>query len=319
MNSCTLFPRFGATIMFHFSIRKMTVACVVTASMLLMPAESRAGRIWDCMFGPTPPSYTTYAPTYVPAYTAPTCPPVVTMPCQPCAQSCQPVSSCQSCQYAPQVASSSYYTTYYAPAPVSIYPAMTVGYAPYVGYTTYRPLLGWNAPRLVPYTTYRPVYAPVVSYGAYYSSPCTSCNSCGSPSPCGCGSAVYGSTSSGCSSCGETVSNSTVSSEPYYSSSSDASVVGNSSTSEDAKTFRDNKPIQEKVDKPVTEPVLKPIPQPETQFNSMPAPALPDPNNRRTASLPTVRQSSNVQAASYIAPSNPRPIRTNDDWQPSKD
>jgi len=295
--------------MFHLPIRKMTVAIAVMASMLSMPAESRAGRIWDCLFGSTPPSQTTYAPAYVPAYAAPTCPPVVSMPCQPCAQSCQPVSSCQSCQYASQVS----YSAYYAPAPVAVYQPMTVGYAPYVGYTTYRPLFGWNYPRLVPYTTYHSVYAPVVSYMSY--SPCVSCSPCNSCSSCGgCGPAYYGAPSSGCSSCGETAANN---STPYYGSGSDVSVTGSTSSTESApKTFKDT---QENVEKPATDPNLKPIPQPDTQLNSMPAPSLPDPNNRRTASLPTVRQAARVQTTSYSAPSDPPRARTNDDWQPSKD
>jgi len=91
-------------------------------------------------------------------------------------------------------------------------------------------------------------------------------------------------------------------------------MAGNTSATETApKTFQEN------VEKPATDSNLKPIPQPDTQLNSMPAPSLPDPNNRRTASLPTERQASRVQTTSYVAPSNPPRARTNDDWLPSKD
>jgi hypothetical protein len=281
--------------MLNRPIRKMFVASLTMAAMLTMPAESRAGRIWDCLFGPTPASQTTYAPAYI-------APPVVTMPYQPCAQSCQPVvSSCQSCQYVPQTTYTANYSAYYPPAPV-----YQVGYTPYVGYTTYRPLLPWNYPRLVPYTTYRPVYSPVLYYQSY--SPCSGCSPCNSCNSCG---GNYGTTTSGCSSCGETASNTPAS---YYGESSDTTVTGNGSPTEAApKTYKDT------VEKPATPPDPKPTAQPETQMNSMPTPSLPDPNNNRTASMPTLRQSSGVKTASYVAPKTaPRP-RTNDDWQPSKD
>ena len=78
-------------------------------------------------------------------------------------------------------------------------------------------------------------------------------------------------------------------------------MTGNISTGEAPKTFRDNKPVQDnqgKGDNSTTEPKLKPTPMPDTQLNSLPAPTLPDPNNRRTAALPKERQAFNVRTAS---------------------
>ena len=86
--------------MLHRPIRKLTAACVAMASLLSMPSESRAGRIWDCMFGSTPPSYTTArALRSPPVVTVPSCPSCSS--CASCAApACQPAPGCQSCQYA---------------------------------------------------------------------------------------------------------------------------------------------------------------------------------------------------------------------------
>ena len=169
--------------MFCRTRNQLTVLCGVVALSLAMPTESRAGRIWDCMFGSGPPSQTTYVPPYAPAYVTPV---VVAPPCAdpvPACQQCQPcqsicVPTCgfcapQTCQYMPGVV----YRALYPPTVVTAYQPVAacstcVGYG---AVTTYRPFLGTYETRLVPYTTYyRPVYVPVVSY-AY--SPYTSCSS----------------------------------------------------------------------------------------------------------------------------------------------
>ncbi len=137
----------------------LIVPCLAMVALLSLPSESRAGRIWDCLFGNAPPPQTTYAPAYVaPVGVAPSC-----TTCDPCYSPCEPV--CSPCA----VRTSGYmptavYRALYRPVACNAY-GCTV--------TTYRPFLGTYQTRLVPYATYRPVYAPTVTYRSYYS-PCVS-------------------------------------------------------------------------------------------------------------------------------------------------
>jgi len=170
----SLFPSNGANIMFRRRMSHVAIACGVAVVMLCLPAVSSAGCFLDCLFGSSPCSQTTYAPSFAPSYAVSTC------------NSCVP----QTCQYTPQVV--------YRPIPITYRPVSTC--APCTGYvaTTYRPLLGWPyQTRLVPYTTYRPACGPTVYYPSC--APCGGCSPCASGS---CGSISYGATTSDCTSCG---------------------------------------------------------------------------------------------------------------------
>lgn len=235
----------------------LTVLCVAAIVLLALPAESRAGQIWDCLFGCEPPSQSTYAPAYVPAYVA------------PCATSCAP----QTCQYMPTVV----YRALYQPVAYNTWAGSTV--------TTYRPFLGTYQTRLVPYATYRPIYVPAISYQSYYS-PCVSCG------PVGCGVPA-----SSCSSCV-------------------AAPQAVLQTAPQAVPQARPKTFQQKVKKPAANPYLQPIPQSDAQLNSMPAPKLPDPNDR-TAARPAIRQATRVQATAYTVP-NPS-ARNDGGWHPVRD
>ncbi|MCD4728780.1 MAG: hypothetical protein K8R46_14035 [Pirellulales bacterium] len=239
----------------------LTILCVAAIVLLALPAESRAGQIWDCLFGNAPPSQTTYAPAYVaPTYVAPTYTPYAPS-CSPCAP--------QTCQYMPTVV----YRALYRPAAYNPWTGSTI--------TTYRPFLGTYQTRLVPYATYRPIYVPAISYQSY----CSPSVSCG---PVGCG--VPTSDCLSCPAAPQAVPQTVPQSAP--------------------KTF------QQKVEKPAADPGLQPIPQPDAQLNSMPAPMLPDPNDR-TAVRPTIRRATRVQAAAYTAAS---PSERNDGgWRPVED
>ena len=224
----------------------LIVPCVAAIVLLALSAESRAGHIWDCLFGNAPPSQTTYAPSFAPAYVAP-----CYTPCAPSCSSCVP----QTCQYMPTVV----YRALYRPAACNPWTGCSV--------TTYRPFLGAYQTRLVPYATYRPIYVPAISYQSY----CSPCVSCG---PVGCG--VPTSDCSSCAAVPQAVPQTVPQSAP--------------------KTF------QQEVKKPATDPGLQPIPQSDAQLNSMPAPMLPDPNDR-TAVRPAIRRATRVQAAAYTVPS----------------
>lgn len=247
----------------------LIVPCLAAMALLAFPAESRAGRVWDCLFGNAPPSQTTYEPTFAPVYAAPVYAAPSCEPCStPCVPSCSPCVQ-QSCGYMPSVV----YSALYRPAGWNAYAAPTV--------TTYRPFLGTYQTRLVPYTTYRPIYVPAVtyqscyapSYSTYYSPCYNSCNPCVS-----CDSGACGTSSSSCSSCG----------------------VAPQSAPPAAPQFAPQT-YERKVEKPA-ENSLQPIPQqPDAQLNSAPAPALPDPNDRR-AVRPAVRQAARVQPAGYALP-----------------
>ena len=230
----------------------LSVLCVAATVLLVLPAESRACQIWDCLFGCSSPSQSTYAPAYV----------------APCSTPCAP----QTCQYMPGVV----YRAMYQPAAYNSWAGSTV--------TTYRPFLGTYQTRLVPYTTYRPMYVPTISYQRSYS-PCVSCGPVG-----------YGVPTSGCSSCAAPQAV-----QQFVPQTVPQSVP---------KTF------QQKVEKPAANPGLQPIPQSGAQLNSMPAPKLPDPNDR-TAARPAIRQTSRVQATAYTVP-NPS-ARNDGGWHPIRD
>ena len=150
----------------------------------------------------------------------------------------------------------------------------------YASVTTYRPFLGTYQTRLVPYTTYRPIYVPAISYqSCYLPSPCASCG------PVSCGSSCSSCVSPSCSSCG-------VSSSGCSSCSAGVQAAPQSSP---PQTF------QQKTEKPAAKDNLQPIPQTDTQLNSMPAPKLPDPNDR-TASRPATRQAARVIPVAYSVP-----------------
>ncbi len=233
----------------------LTILCVAAIVLLVLPAESRAGHIWDCLFGNAPPSQTTYAPSFAPAYVAPAY-------AAPCYTPCAP----QTCQYMPTVV----YRALYQPATCNPWTGCSV--------TTYRPFLGTYQTRLVPYATYRPIYVPAISYQSYYS-PRVSCG------PVGCGVPTLD-----CSSCAAA-----------------PQAVLQTAPQSAPKTF------QQEVEKPTTDPGLQPIPQSDAQLNSMPAPMLPDPNDR-TAVRPAIRQATRVQATAYTAAS---PSARNDGgWRP---
>lgn len=237
----------------------LTILCVAAIVLLALPAESRAGQIWDCLFGNAPPSQTTYAPAYVaPAYVAPTyAAPTYAAPCYtPCAP--------QTCQYMPAVV----YRALYQPAAYNPWTGSTV--------TTYRPFLGTYQTRLMPYATYRPIYVPAISYQSCYS-PSVSCG------PVGCG--VPTSDCSSCATAPQAVPQTVPQSVP--------------------KTF------QQEVEKPAADPGLQPIPQSDAQLNSMPAPMLPDPNDR-TAVRPAIRR-----ATTYTIPSHS--ARNDGGWYPAGD
>ncbi len=276
--------------MFRRPIHSLTVVCGVVTAMLAMPASSRAGRILDCLFGTAPPSQTTYAPPFAPADVAPAYAPVAAPACGSCAPCISYVP--QTCQYMPTVV----YRALYQPASYAV--------------TTYRPFLGTYQTRLVPYTTYRPVYTPVVSYGYVGYSPyagcspyvgCSSgggCSSCGSG---GSGAVMYGAPASGCASCGVPAASPPVSSSP----------APEATPPTTPKTF------QNEAEKPPAGPELKPVPQGDVQPNSLPAPALPDPNNRRVASAAPVRPAARVQPAAWNGPAGS--ADDDDGWRPARE
>jgi hypothetical protein len=74
------------------------------------------------------------------------------------------------------------------------------------------------------------------------------------------------------------------------------------------------KTFQEKTQKPATDTELKPIPQTDTHFNSMPAPALPDPRDRTTAR--PVYTSARVALTAATVPALPV---QDDGWRAAKD
>jgi hypothetical protein len=309
--------------MLQRTLHGLTLACGVAAAMLAMAVESQAGcRLWDCMFGTAPAAQTTYAPAYAPApvYTAPACQPACRPACQPtcqpvcqpvCQPSCVPVASpcyapcaspcaVQSCEYGA-------YQAYYPPTTVTAYypPAVVAGYQPVSGVyplTTYRPFLGTYQTRLVPYTTYRPYYATGIAYapvvgcascGGCSSCPSSGCSSCGSG---GCG-VSYSAPSSGCSSCNV---GSAVQSAPASESTSTP------------RTYESSKPVTNGEQlKPIAQPgpEAQPQPQPQARPSSMPAPALPDPNDRR-ASRPTYT----AQAQLIAQPIPSAPVEEDDGW-----
>jgi hypothetical protein len=193
---------------------RVVMTCLGTAAMLLaVPAEAKAFRCLDCLFGWCSGSaQTTYRPPYVPWSYAPACGPSCT-PCPP-----------QTCRYVPQTC----YRTVYQRVPVTTCQAMTTC-DPCTGcpVTTYRPVTTWTCQaRLVPYTTYRLVYSnpcsPYVSYGPAY------------------GGTVVGTVSSVCPSCTSSPSTTSV---PYTEPSGNGTVP---------RTFQESqKPIEEKDLEPI--------------------------------------------------------------------
>lgn len=251
------------------TIRLAALSCVLILAAA-WPATSQGGcRLWDCLFGASAPSNTTYAPPFVPAaaptYVAPSCSPcetVVVPSCTPCVP--------QTCQYMPAAA----YRPVFAPAVVTAYRPVVAAYP----LTTYRPFLGTYQTRLVPYTTYRPYdayYAPAIVYSPVVSAcgGCNPCNACGA-------SASYSAPvlSSGCSSCGSPAPVAASSPSPSSSPSADGSGAK-------PQTFEAEKPAA-----PATPaPPLKPIPQQENASpSSLPQPILPDPSDRTASRSGTV-------------------------------
>jgi len=294
--------------MYCSSKKQMLVVCLAVTALLAMPAESRAGRVWECLFGPAVPSQTTYAPAYVPSY-APT---YAAPACQPYAPSCVPCTPCavQVCQYPA------------AALPVVVQRPIFGGYrpagwAPYAAtVTTYRPFLGTYQTHLVPYTTYRPLVVPAISYlpvASSYYSPCGSCSPCGGCSLCGgygspcaggaCGSAVY-SSPSGCSSCGSSVGG-----QPAASSVPMGSTPAMPQQPAEPKTFKD-----EKVEKPESGPDLLPIPQADTKLNSTPTPPPSSGKNRLASAGEAVRTA--VLPAAWPVP--PAADRNDGGWGPAR-
>ncbi|MBN1396112.1 MAG: hypothetical protein JW959_13905 [Pirellulales bacterium] len=160
---------------------KYLLFAFAAAALLALPAESQAGRVWDCLFGNAPPSLTAYSPVFVPSSATPSYSSCESS-CDPCAPIGSPCVVPQTCQYLPTVV----YRPAYHPAAHGSYGVSTV--------TTYRPFLGAYQTRLAPYTTYRPLYVPTVYYQNYcapsYCDPCASC-----------GSAAGGAVGSSCPSC----------------------------------------------------------------------------------------------------------------------
>jgi hypothetical protein len=224
----------------------------------------------------------------------------------------------------------------YAPCAASYAPCASCAAAYPV--TTYRPLLGTYETRLVPYTTYRPVYTPVVSYGCVGYSPCASCSPCGGYGPAvgcsscaaggcsscaggGCGAAMYGAPQPGCASCGlppasppVVYSLAPVASPPVSYGSAPAGsppVLYSTPPGPGAST---PKTFQNETEKPPAGSDLKPIPDGGVRPNSLPAPALPDPNNGRVARAAPVRPLVRVQPAALAVPAGAE----DDGWRPAR-
>lgn len=287
----------------------LTLAFVVAAVVLTMPVQSQGCAFWDCMFGASPSSQTTYAPAYAPApvYSAPavyapatcqpTCQPVAAPSCSPCETYAAP----QSCNYA------TYYPSSYAPVAVAAYRPVTGVYP----LTTYRPFLGTYQTRLVPYTTYRPYYAPAVVYAPVAGcAPCGGYSSCGSCNSGGCG-VTYSAPASGCSSCSAgTVVQSSPATESYSRPNTSAPATFEQSNRPATQPV----PIPEKTNKPASQDSLKPI-QSETTPSSTPSPVLNDPNDR-TAARPTYTA---TQVHTVAHPVPHVPVQDDGRWQSSKD
>ena len=226
------------------------MACGAASVLLAVPAESRACRCLDSLFGCGAARTTYRAPFFAPAYA-----PVAAPACTSCAP--------RSCSYVPQTC----YRTVYRRVPVTTCRATTCC-DPCTGcpVTTYRPVTTWaSRPQLVPYTTYRVVYSraysPCVGYGL--------CGTRGGPCVGGaCGVGAMSPGTSGCSSCAPAPV--TIPSSPAPATSQQGSAIA-----PQPQTFRENS-------QPQPQGTLKPIPQPETKLNSTPTPNLIDPNNRTT-------------------------------------
>lgn len=136
----------------------LLLACTVVTVVLAMPAQSGAAGFFECLFGPSAPSCTTYAPPFSPEYAAPAAVPACAPPCAPtCAPACAPCGSCapQTCQYMPGVV----YRALYAPTAVAACRPVcgacgggcaTCAVPVRAAYpvTSYRPLLGTYETRL---------------------------------------------------------------------------------------------------------------------------------------------------------------------------
>lgn len=327
--------------MFGRVMQRLTLMCGVAAALLAMTGETHGGRLWDCMFGAAPPSKTTYVPPYVPGRPAgPTCTPTCSTCTPVCVPTCTPTcvsvcpSSCgtyasHSCQYMPGVVSRSLFQPM---GPIAYRPAPSSGgcatcYAPMNAVyplTTYRPNFGAYQTRLMPYASSLPHGMPVIAGAA-----CPSCTSCGGGR---CGAAAYAPlpapVGAGCSTCG--VPNAATSQpamgQPVMSQPATTlpSVAGPmvqpipipSTTAPQAapqaappttpRTF------QGEADKPATGTELGPRPSGEVKPNSLPAPTLPDPNNRRVASAAV----SPVQPASWSVPAVS--ADEDDGWRPAR-
>ncbi|MCE5268957.1 MAG: hypothetical protein LLG00_13850 [Planctomycetaceae bacterium] len=192
--------------------------------------------------------------------------------------------------------------------------------------TSYHPWRGTYETRLVPYTTYQATYAAPVTYAAPAYSPCMSCGVAGC-GPAGCN--VGG----GCPSCSAGAgaaplaapeptpaaptpavpatpppSNGT----PYGVPPANTPTPIPSLPTPEAST-QTPRTFQEGANKPAVGPDQG-VPQSgDLKQNSMPAPSLPDPNNRRVASA--VSAAPRVQTASWRTTS----AATEDDgWRPSR-
>ena len=194
---------------------RVVVTCLGVAAMLLaVPAEAKAFKCLDCLFGwGSGSAQTTYRAPYVPSGRAPACGPT----CNPCAP--------QTCRYVPQTC----YRTVYQSVPVTTCRAIA-SCDPCTGcpVTVYRPVTTWTSQaRLVPYTTYRLVYSnpcsPSAGFGPVY------------------GGTAVGTVSSGCAPCaGGTSSSSGI---PYAEPSTGGSVPQTFQKQESQKPI-DEKPLE---------------------------------------------------------------------------
>lgn len=280
---------------------RLSVLLVVVAVALAVCRRSEAG-LWDCMFGGVQ-SQTTYAPAFAPAYAAPApvavpvCPPMAAPACTPCVT--------QTCGYMPTAV----YRALYQPTVVAAYRPV-FGYSAYTGYavtSTYRPLLGTYQTRLVPYAAYYPPAA--FSYSAYYAPYCPPCTSC---SPC----ASFSSPCSGSSPCPSGACGSpapAVSAPMTYAPAPARSDIAPSLPLNGAAPQGNSAPstFQEQRNRPASEAEVQPIPQPDAKLNSMPAPALPDPNAR------TADRSSHTSVRAQLAAQSA--AVQDDGWRPARD
>lgn len=285
---------------------RLTAIFLALAAIAFTPAESSAGRLWDCLFGPTPPSITTYSPPFLPVQA----PPVVATPavvapayCAPaCTPLCPPLdTACTACT--PCVPQTSYmptvvYRALYPTAEITAYRPWRAWCAvPGYPITSYRPSQGTYETRLVLYSTYRAVSIP---QAAYYLSPapCVSCF----PSA---GEVIYSAPTSGCAPCETTAPAATntpaLPSEPSP-----------SAPQTTPKTFQESNKPQ------ATEQDLKPIPETKSQINSLPAPVLPDPNNR-TAALPLRKIEGRVsERTTVVQPASYSSMPEDESWRPAR-